>query len=390
MPLPASTTTKEEPSEGPPTSFVNGQTFPFAYPDSSSSSKTHPFFFFLYFPSEQKNSRRRLSVPITMYQFDDQMEMDGFDRLPDSLILLIFNSVTDIKTLIRCRSVSKRFNSLVPETESLVLKVDCVISSESESGSIFLTILKSLLKSLHEIFHPKPSHQFLAKTRPNNSPTQILTQFHRIRSLAIELPSGDLKLEKGVTVKWRADFGKTLKSCVILGFRSPENAAARRGGGGEEDVAGGLKVRVVWSISALIAASARHFLLKEVVKEHGEMEEVVLRDREGEGTVVMDKEGLRECREEAEHVTDDRAWEMSRTVVPSVSMRMRHEPRLELSGGVVVEGATLVVIRASVNVKDGAEVDDAELAFGAFGGVHSETVQALLKSRSYLLEMNSF
>ncbi|KAJ0086573.1 hypothetical protein Patl1_08503 [Pistacia atlantica] len=36
--------------------------------------------------------------------------MDGFDQLPDSLILLIFNSVSDIKSLIRCRAVSKRFN----------------------------------------------------------------------------------------------------------------------------------------------------------------------------------------------------------------------------------------------------------------------------------------
>ncbi|KAF5746807.1 F-box protein [Tripterygium wilfordii] len=325
-----------------------------------------------------------------MYQFDDRMATDGFDRLPDSLILLVFNSVSDIKTLIRCRSVSKRFNSLVPQTESLVLKVDCVISNESESDSIFLAIFKSFLKSLQEIFHPKPPPHHLAKIRPNNSPAQILTQFHRIRSLAIELPAGDLKLDKGLTVKWRAVFGKTLKSCVILGFREPENAAEREGGGGEADVAGGLKVRVVWSISALIAASARHFLLKEVVKEHGEMEELVLRDREGEGTVVMDKDGLRECREDSSHVTDDRSWEMSRTVVPSVRMRMRHEPRLELSGGVVVEGATLVVIRASVNVKDGADVDDAELALGAFGGAYAEAVQALLKCRSYLLEMNSF
>ncbi|KAL2517801.1 F-box domain-containing protein [Abeliophyllum distichum] len=35
-----------------------------------------------------------------------------------------------------------------------------------------------------------------------------------------ELPSGDLRLEKGTMIKWVARFGKTLKNCVILGFRN--------------------------------------------------------------------------------------------------------------------------------------------------------------------------
>ncbi|KAJ6681774.1 hypothetical protein OIU74_020106 [Salix koriyanagi] len=325
--------------------------------------------------------------------------MDSFDRLPDSLILIVFNSISDIKALIRCRSVSKRFNSLVPQTESLSLKVDCVISPESDSDSLF-TFFKSLLKSIHDLFNPdtKPT----ARNQTQNSPARILSQFHRIRDLQIELPAGDLKLEKGAVIKWRAEFGKSLKSCVILGFRRAANPEGNSAGA-EIDFTGGLKTRVVWTISALIAASARHYLLNEVVKEHREMERLVLVDREGEGTVAMEKEGLRECREESrvaarggECREESRVaarggeWEEDgrRTVVPCVRMRMRHEQRVQLKNGVWIEDVTLVVVRPCSVGGDG---EDAELALGAFGGgIDGEAVQVLLKNKSYLLEMNSF
>ncbi|KAF9682533.1 hypothetical protein SADUNF_Sadunf05G0118900 [Salix dunnii] len=297
--------------------------------------------------------------------------MDGFDRLPDSLILLVFNSISDTKALIRCRSVSKRFNSLVPQTESLSLKVDCVISHESNSDSLF-TFFKSLLKSIHDLFHPDPNPT--ARNQTQNSPARILSQFDRIRHLQIELPAGDLKLEKGAVIKWRAEFGKSLKSCVILGFRREANPEGNSAGA-ENDFTGGLKTRVVWTISALIAASARHYLLNDVVKEHWEMERLVLVDREGEGTVAMEKEGLRECREEVRVAAREGQWEEDgrRTVVPCVRMRMRHEQRVQLKNGVWIEDVTLVVVRPCSVGWDG---EDAELAVGAFGGgIDGEAVQ---------------
>ena len=60
---------------------------------------------------------------------------EHFDRLPNSLVLVIFNKLGDIKSLGRCSAVSKHFNGLVPHVEDVVVKVDCVISSE-ESGSL--------------------------------------------------------------------------------------------------------------------------------------------------------------------------------------------------------------------------------------------------------------
>ncbi|KAI5355533.1 Hypothetical predicted protein [Prunus dulcis] len=325
--------------------------------------------------------------------------MDGFDRLPDSLILQIFDSVSDVKTLIRCRAVSKRFNSLVPQTDSLLLTVDRVISSDSDSDSanddvshLLVTFLKSILKSIHDLVSARPDP---TRARSQNSPAQILRSFHNVRNLSIELPSGDLRLEKGTVLKWRADFGKTLRSCVILGFRSVVAGGETPVPGDDADFAGGLKVRVVWTISALIAASARHYLLKEVVREQRGLETLVLRDREGEGVVVMEKEGLRECgredtcdAEEEEEEVEEEGWDRGRSRVPSVRMRMRHVPRMELKGGVWVEGATLVVVRPSLS----GDVEDGDLAMGAFGGdvLYGEVVEALLKAKSYLLEMNSF
>ncbi|GMN45305.1 hypothetical protein TIFTF001_014496 [Ficus carica] len=350
--------------------------------------------------------------------------MDGFDQLPDSLILLIFNSVSDIKTLLRCRAVSRRFNSLVPQTDSLLLKVDCVVSPDSADhdgdDSFLFTFLKSILKSLHNLVSPNPLSP--SQKPPQNSPSKILRGFDRVRDLEIELPSGDLRLKKGAVVKWTAEFGNSLRSCVILGFRAIRDSSvtaeigADPAGGEEEedDFARGLKTRVVWTISALIAASARHYLLREVVREQSELRRLVLTDREGEGTVVMDEAGLAELRsgtaELAEHVSgggggeeedEDDVAERNRTRVPSVRMRMRHAPRLELKGGLWAEGATLVVVRPTTTIKEGSgggaqtqlgdDVAEADLATRAFGeGLYGEAVGALLKSRTYILEMNSF
>ena len=69
---------------------------------------------------QNNNSSSEVQMPV----------MDHFDRLPDLLVLVIFNKLGDIKALGRCSAISKRFNSLVPQVEDVVVKVDCVISSE--------------------------------------------------------------------------------------------------------------------------------------------------------------------------------------------------------------------------------------------------------------------
>ncbi|KAL8226353.1 hypothetical protein R6Q57_016185 [Mikania cordata] len=332
---------------------------------------------------------------------------NGFDWLPEPIILTIFNYISDIKTLIRCRAVSRRFNSLVPQSDSLLLRVDRVISSvdgESDGdASSVIGFIKSVVKSIQNLILPPLGHTIQSSSdsrQSEYSPAMILRGFERVKELQIELPTGDLWLEKRASIKWKAEFGKTLRNCVILGFRC--------GGVGESDLGGGggLKTRVVWTISALIAASARHFMVKDVVTENLHLSKLIIKDREDEGTVIMNESGIKEYRDDTgeNHSDEDRQngsgvwWQSNRTRVPAVWMRMRHEARLELSNGVTMDGATLVVVRRAGNA--GGTAEDAEeerrwdegsvAAGGGFDGVYGEAVAKLITRRSYLLEMNSF
>ncbi|KAI9089270.1 hypothetical protein K1719_029549 [Acacia pycnantha] len=70
-----------------------------------------------------------------IYPEPEGVEIDHFDRLPDSLLLLVFNRIGDVKALGRCCVVSRRFHSLVPQVENVVVRVDCVISDDDSSSS---------------------------------------------------------------------------------------------------------------------------------------------------------------------------------------------------------------------------------------------------------------
>lgn len=50
----------------------------------------------------------------------------------------------------------------------------------------------------------------------HHSPAQMLKNFTHVRTLGIEIPAGDVGTEDGVLPKWRAEFGSTRQSCVIL------------------------------------------------------------------------------------------------------------------------------------------------------------------------------
>ncbi|ONM24071.1 F-box protein [Zea mays] len=60
---------------------------------------------------------------------------DQFDRLPDALLLVIFNRIGNVKALGRCSLVSRRFHELVPLVDSVLVRVDCVIPDEPPSSS---------------------------------------------------------------------------------------------------------------------------------------------------------------------------------------------------------------------------------------------------------------
>lgn len=216
--------------------------------------------------------------------------------------------------------------------------------------------------------------------------------------MKIELPSGELGIDDGVLLRWRADFGSTLDNCVILGASSvfrPDstnvNSDNVTGISNSDDngcipdsfyTNGALKLRVVWTISSLIAASARHYLLQPIIAEHKTLNSLALTDADGQGVLCMKKDQLEELRVKPLLVSSA----SKRTLVPALSMRLWYAPHLELPDGMVLKGATLVAIRPS----EKEEMADGSWISAAFEGPFAVAVKMLVKRRTYCLEMNSF
>lgn len=354
---------------------------------------------------------------------------DHFDRVPDSLVLLIFNKLADARSLGRCSAVSRRFNALVPLVDDACLRIDRVIPADAADGdalglaggprprAVLSHLLKAMLQAVLKPFAHcdaksasahKHGHQ---QQLQHHSPAQVLKNFSSIRNLRMELPVSDVGTDDGVVLKWKAVFGSTLQSCVILGGTKVDRAAAAANAsaappaspadtdaaaGGDDSGSipesfytnGGLKLRVVWTISSLIAAATRHYLLREIVKEHPTLEQVALTDANGQGTLSMARDQLREFRDKPLAA----AAAANRTQVPACNMKLRYAPLLELSDGTRIHGATLVVIKPvgdAAGVGGGRKELD-EFVAGAFDGPFREAVAALSKRRTYLLEMNGF
>lgn len=341
-------------------------------------------------------------------------EMDQFDRIPDSIVLLILNKVADVRSLGRCSAVSKRFNALVPLVNYVYVKIDRVVTCDSDADNIsnpsapkpsnlFSHFLKfmlfTLLKPFHNLRNTNGGNRPIFPQLSHHSPAQVLKNFTHIHNLRIELPAGDVGTEEGVFLKWRAEFGSTLQNCVILGgtridrkpASSDQDPSIEDNGSIPESfyTNGGLKLRVVWTISSLIAASTRHYLLHPLIKDHPTLTSLVLTDADGQGTLVMGVEQLKEFREKPVAPSAS----SNRTQVPASNMKLRYAPYLELPNGMGMQGATLVSIKPS---SDGGSVSSSSrkeadaFVSGAFDSPFRAAVRALMKRRTYILEMNGF
>ncbi|KAG2601470.1 F-box protein At5g46170-like [Panicum virgatum] len=344
---------------------------------------------------------------------DPVQEFDRFDCLPDSLVLLILNKLEDMRSLGRCSAVSKRFSGLVPLVHDVCVKIDRVLTVDGDSEAalnlsspkpqnILSHLFKLMLFAITKPFHDMGGNPNGAG-RPlftQHSPAQVLRSFSHVRNLRVELPSGDVGVEEGVLLKWRAEYSSTLQSCVILGG----TLVSRDAGGADHEPSpddsgtmpesfytnGGLKLRVVWTISCLIAASTRHYLLRSIVEEHPTLRSLVLADADGQGALRMGAEQLRDFRERPVAASAC----SNRTQVPACNIKLRYAPCLELPGGSALLGATLLVIKPAGDGSGGGGRGDRKEAdafvSGAFDGPLRFAVKALMKRRTYLLEMNGF
>ncbi|KAM7523436.1 hypothetical protein LguiA_013338 [Lonicera macranthoides] len=338
----------------------------------------------------------------------EEVSEDNFDKLPEDILHLIFNKIHDAKSLCNSLSVSKRFHFLVSriDTLSLTLPPRCAsintslclsscknegVNSDQDSkpkkyfldrvlNKLFLNPLKRLL----QIATQKSSRSHCECKDEENTfdlVSQVLKNFEGVKSLHVELP-GHGGESSGPSsnnlLKWKAEFGDKLESCVILGATSSsfrisnkEEPSLQEEGTStsfirEEE----LKERVVWIVSSLMAASARHYMVGEVVKANREVEKVVITDGSKQGKICFDKRQVGDLRD----IGIEPGTELlERSRVPKLRMKLWYVPELEVEGGLVMKGATLVVIRPIIEGEKRrsrgsmSSSSDGDLVKGAFG-----------------------
>ncbi|CAK9184376.1 unnamed protein product [Ilex paraguariensis] len=371
---------------------------------------------------------------------EEEEDQDQFDRLPDALVLLIFNKLQDAKSLCRCILLCKRFGSIVSETQTISITIprrnsipinnknikpphDHQNSRSNPPGHLHKGFFKSVfnwvaikpLQFLLQIIKAKSSSYSLCAEGNYEdfyySPNEVLSRFKEVRSMQIELPGhgGELGSNSRDTqqmiLKWQADFGSKLHSCVLLGATSFHQKLNRNGEEESQEQENEtpftdeeLKLRVVWTISTLIAASARHYLLQKVILEHPMLENVVITDGSKQGTVCMKKEQIVELRKAMEAKMESPATALERSRVPALKMKLWYVSELELpETGKVMEGATLVSIRpverwevaesGGDTVVEGLDFDRWDEEARGFG----EAARMMVKrKKTCTLEMSSF
>ncbi|XWS71214.1 hypothetical protein CRYUN_Cryun03dG0119500 [Craigia yunnanensis] len=341
--------------------------------------------------------------------------LDYFDCLPDALLLFILNKLQDAKSLTKCLLVSKRFSSLIPFTNAIFISIPPPqhLSKPNSTGSYIRLLVHNLflkpLRCFYQIMAPKSATRSF-----DNSYCQtngVLKNFKEMKSLHLELPShGDeLGSSSGASfLKWKAEFGSNLKSFIILGATSFHRSNKFSSSGFclqqkerecmEETLTDDeLKLRVIWTISCLIAASTRHYLFKQILADHPipMLQRVLISDANKQGRFYMVKEEIVEMRNSMNSEQETlESSSLERTPVPEMNMKLWYLPMLELpESGYVMRGATLVIIRP-VDGMIGKRNSDSivrSLDLEGDGEAFSEAVREMIKvKKSYLMTMSSF
>jgi hypothetical protein len=357
----------------------------------------------------------------------NSIEEDHFDCLPDELLLFIFNKLLDAKSLTRCLLVSKRFASFIPQIDSVFLPLPRLVRNRKRKHGLPIKVFKILVSNLiikpmqvlHKLMFNKPATNSNFDHFLYYSPKEVLKNFNGLKALHLELPCLDSEMEFNVgscsLLKWKAEFGEELKSCIILSatsfHRESLSSSSTYGNEGDEEVQqqelqsfldeDELKLRIIWTISCLVSASVRHYLLKQIVANFPMLQSMVITDARKRGKLCMGEDQLVELRNtmNSSAGTLEESNSLERTPIPNLSMNLRYVPEMQLPvSGYVMKEVTLVVIKPVVSgVEMGEGVSDGDLLVGDFDGedeetmVFGEAVREMVKRKtSYVMEMSSF
>ncbi|KAG5517445.1 hypothetical protein RHGRI_038001 [Rhododendron griersonianum] len=151
-----------------------------------------------------------------------------FQRLPDDVVLNIFDKLSDIQCLCRCFVVSKRFSSLIPlvqtvsiESKTWSSKYDCKTvhwkSNYGHGGTLPLgdfaenLITNLVLRPLRELYN----RSLFPTSHRDVSGVIFLARLTHVQALNIELPSNFVGDNDSV-FKWGAKFTPNLDSVTFL------------------------------------------------------------------------------------------------------------------------------------------------------------------------------
>lgn len=207
------------------------------------------------------------------------------NRLPDEIVLQIFNKLIDLKLLCSCYLVSRRFSSIVLEVDAIAITA-LLINPLSPDVSPFRQL---------------PPFIWLLESKCYT----FLCKFKGVKSLFIELPSSsEIGIVNRCLFKWKVKFGKRIESIMYLFpnlIRDKDGFCVNgdRDGDGEEDIEvmigmfdkyGGVAVH------CLQDAMGWHAMLLKLIKNLPTLEKVSITDSGRRGRLSLSGEKLIELK----------------------------------------------------------------------------------------------
>ncbi|CAH1412571.1 unnamed protein product [Lactuca virosa] len=215
---------------------------------------------------------------------EDANVSSSFRRLPDEIILQIFNKLIDLKTLCFCHLISKHFSSIVLQIEAI---------------SFTAPLLNPHISDKNTVSDVSPSQPFLSAHR-------FLSKFKGVKFLWIELPSSSHRdIDDRLLFRWKAKFCSRMKSFIFL---SPHSIFDKDGfcinGNGEEEEEEEdelrndmLNQKLVISFQCFRDAMVWHSILLYLVKDLPKLEKVSITDLGRRGKLSLSGEKLIEVKE---------------------------------------------------------------------------------------------
>ncbi|KAF7119546.1 hypothetical protein RHSIM_Rhsim13G0215200 [Rhododendron simsii] len=299
-----------------------------------------------------------------------------FHRLPDDVVVNIFDKVSDVQSLCRCLVVSKRFSSLVPLVQTLSFKISAwdylsFFRDESEdalvNGSLGelskLSIMVLLLKTLIYLFKPSLSPCL----RLNSSSLVFLDKLTRVRSLNLEFVS-DFDAHNDSVFKWGAKFASNLKSVTFLYASSFSKMMKSEEEEEEENVITHeeLLCRVNLAINCLKEAVLRFGILFPIIAKNPKLQSITITD--------SNNKGVKLC------LGGEKLVQWMSSYLEKAIMRVGYVPvlRLPMSGYVMKR---VTVVHFNLYGDDDSDAEEAMLgAFVEEQGVFFEAVVQILEN----------